>query len=275
MDTKCLQEKFERMGARLKIGPIVRRRDLSAGREISINILKDNKGEFFELTIDPARTFRVDALDVRPKDRHLLLMVAAERDRAHAVAGEKQKFLCGHDERSWFVAAVPGASVSNVITAMEALKPAGVRASQARNKVKAAHRNRRKNRGFIRQGEWFFVPAPSLTVDRRAILNDEPLSRGNGGKAHWAEFAYRTGGQTVYVNDRHPNGLTIGQYAQLYGQRSAPKSGFRVMQRNATVFVKGRISHPDHKTIQLHCWHRVEMNTENQAPAMRHVAFLD
>src|SRR5580700_10797422 len=138
MDAQNLQEKFQRMGARLKIGSIAPR---LANRDISINILKDNKGEYFELTTDPARNFRVDALDVRPKDRHLLLMVAEQRDGARASAGEKQKFLCGHDERSWFVAAVPGASVSNVMTAMEALKPAGVRDSQARNKVKAAHRN--------------------------------------------------------------------------------------------------------------------------------------
>jgi hypothetical protein len=47
------------------------------------------------------------------------------------------------------------------------------------------------------------------------------------------------------------------------------------MQRNATVFVKGRVWHPDHKTVLLNGWFRVEMTTENQAPAMRHVAFLD
>src|SRR5271170_1347949 len=119
MDTQHLQEKFERMGARLKIGSLA---PWSRRGDISINILKDRKGEYFELTTDPSRKFRIDALDVRPKDRHLLLMVAAQRDNAHPVTGEKQKFLCGHDERSWFVAAVPGASVSNVITAMEALK---------------------------------------------------------------------------------------------------------------------------------------------------------
>jgi len=42
------------------------------------------------------------------------------------------KFLCGHDERHWFVAAVPGRGVSNVRTAMEALKPAAVRLESAR-----------------------------------------------------------------------------------------------------------------------------------------------
>ena len=38
---------------------------------------------------------------------------------------------------------------------------------------------------------------------------------------------------------------------------------------------KGAISHPDHKTIHLHVWHKVVMNTEGQAQAMKHVVFLD
>ena len=47
------------------------------------------------------------------------------------------------------------------------------------------------------------------------------------------------------------------------------------MRRNAAVYVRGRISHPDHKTIILDGWHRVLMNTENEAPGNRHVVFLD
>ena len=151
-------------------------------------------------------------------------MVAAERDLAQA-AVEKQKFLCGHDERAWFVAAVPGTSVSNVITAMEALKPEAARESQARHKVKSAARNRRKNPGFIRQGEWFFIPRPQLHADPQAVLRDEPLRRSSS-KAHWAEFAFRTGGETVYVSRRYPDGLTVGQYTQLFGnQRLGGKQG--------------------------------------------------
>jgi hypothetical protein len=50
-----------------------------------------------------------------------------------------------------------------------------------------------------RQGEWFFLPAPDLKVDARLILHNEPLVRGTGGKPHWAEFCYRTGGEAVYV----------------------------------------------------------------------------
>lgn len=47
------------------------------------------------------------------------------------------------------------------------------------------------------------------------------------------------------------------------------------MVRGAAVYGKGTVRHPDHATITLRGWHRVLMNTENQAQAMRHVAFLD
>jgi hypothetical protein len=44
---------------------------------------------------------------------------------------------------------------------------------------------------------------------------------------------------------------------------------------NTAVFVRGRIRHADHVTVVLDTWHRVFMNTESEANAMRHVAFLD
>jgi hypothetical protein len=47
------------------------------------------------------------------------------------------------------------------------------------------------------------------------------------------------------------------------------------MVRGAAVYAKGAVRHRDHATIVLPTWHRVEMNTEQRAQAMRHVAFLD
>ena len=45
--------------------------------------------------------------------------------------------------------------------------------------------------------------------------------------------------------------------------------------RDPELFAKGAIRHPDHATVVLNGWHRVVMNTEQGARAMRHVAFLD
>jgi hypothetical protein len=208
-------------------------------------------------------------LDVRPADRHLLLMV---RER-----GEKPKFLCGHDERHWFVAALPeSASVGTVRAAKEALKPAEVRTAQARKGLGAEAGNRRRNAAFRRQGEWFFIPAPDLKVDEALVLRDEPLTRGNGGKPHRCEFCYREGGETVYVCARHPNGVSAARFQRILADNPKAKGwGWQPMRRNPGVYVRGRIRHADHKTIVLHGWHRVLMNTEHQARAMRNVAFLD
>ena len=133
---------------------------------------------------------------------------------------QKSKFLCGHDERHWFVAAVPeSAPVGTVRAAKEALKPAEVQAIQARLGLRRAERNRRKNAAYRRQGEWFFVPAPGLKVDETLVLRDEPITRGNGSKPHHAEFCYRTGGETVYVCRLYPNGLSEGDYRRLIEKR--------------------------------------------------------
>src|SRR5206468_6923165 len=141
-------------------------------------------------------------------------------------------FLGGHDERHWFVAGIPeSAPVGTVRQAKEALKPAEVRLAQALQGLRAEARARRKNAAYVRQGEWFFLPVPGLAVDEKLVLANEPLTRGNGGKPHWAEFCYRKGGQTVWVCSRYPNGVTEDEYRRIW--QADPVShgwGWRVMR---------------------------------------------
>jgi hypothetical protein len=258
------------MGARLRMGLPTRRDQRIRDLPISLDVRKDDHGEFFDIAVRPDAAVQVDVLDVRRRERHLLLM--ARQD------GDKFLYLCGHDERHWFVAAVPESrgGVSNVATAMEALKPAEVLDAQARQGVKGKDRRRRKNAAYRRQGEWFFLPDPLLRVDKKWILQNEPLSRGTGSKPHIAQFCYRTGGETVHVCSAYPAGLRTAEYKRLLASKpSAKKWHWDVMRRNAAVYVKGRISHPDHDSIALFVWHRVVMNTEGQSQAMRHVVFLD
>jgi hypothetical protein len=107
------------------------------------------------------------------------------------------------------------------------------------------------------------------------VLRNEPLTRGRG-KPHMAEFLYRTGGETVYVCFEYSQGITESAYRQLIAENPAKKRlPWRTMRRNAGVFVRGKVRHSDHKTIHLDVWHRVLMNTENRAEAMKHLAFLD
>jgi len=81
------------------------------------------------------------------------------------------------------------------------------------------------------------------------------------------------GGETVYVSGKYPAGLTATEYFRLPEKERA--RGFRTMKRDATVYVRGEITHRDHQTVYLKGWHRVLMNTESRSKAMRFLAFLD
>jgi hypothetical protein len=262
MNVEVLVRHFGRMGARAEFG--------EGGSTVRVDVLRDKRGEFFEIVANN-KAVELDVLDVRPKDRHLLLMAK------FANGGRKDKFLCGHDERAWFVAAVPNdRGVANVPTAIEALKPSMVRQRQSQLRVKTVELASRKNLAYIRQGEWFFVPTPDLRLDERWMLRNEPIRRDFRSKPHMCEYLIREGGETVYVNPRNGNVLTQKQYANLVrGKPEVASQGWNVMKRNPSVYVKGRVSHRDHKSIVLPFWHRVVMNTEFQAPAMRHISFLD
>jgi hypothetical protein len=269
MDTTHLIAKFARIGARMKVADLSPRRIRSASGALALDIREDRQGEYFEVARRPGVDPEVAVLDVQPDDRHLLLLVRE--------GSEKHKLLCGHDERHWFVAAVPeSAPVGTVRQAKEALKPAEVQAAQGRQGLRAEARNRRKNAAYRRQGEWFFLPAPGLSVDESLVLRNEPLRRGNGGKPHWVEHCYRTGGETVYVCARHPNGVTEKEYRRILSTNPRAKGwAWQIMRRNPGVLVRGKVRHADHKTIVLNGWHRVLMNAEREAKAMQNVAFLD
>jgi hypothetical protein len=262
-----LERAFARMGARVEFGQLMRRNRLS-GRlvsdDLALDVRQDRHGEYFLISRAQASTTELVVFDVQPKDRHLLLLTRS--------AAEKHRFLLGHDERHWFVAGIPESTpVSRVRDAKQALKPDFVQSSE--RGVRTKYRDRRSNAARIRQGEWFFVPAPQVRVELLLVLRNEPIARG-GGKPHVCEELYRFGGETVYVSPGAPNGLTDEKYRALSeGERN--RWNWRVMRRNPKVYVRGRVRHHDHKTVVLDGWHEVLSNTENLSHAMRNVAFLD
>jgi len=264
------------MGARLKVLEIASRWKMGSRSWIdpidyAVDIRSDARGQFFEIRVP---THLRELLDVSipqtdPKRRHLLLLVRKMADKAAT-----DRFLCGHDEREWFVAAVPGGA-SSVRQAMDALQPREVRDALARSHVSSRKRYARKNRAFRRQGEWFFVPEASLQVDERLVLRNEAIRRGSG-KPHMVEQIYRTGGETVHVCVKYPNGLSETEYREvLRANTNANRWSWRVMRRNPGVYARGTVRHSDHDTITLPFWHRIVMNTETQSRTMSNVAFLD
>lgn len=262
-----LERAFARMGARVEFGQLMRRNRVSGRRvseDLALDVRQDRHGEYFLISRAQASTTELVVLDVQPRDRHLLLLSRS--------AAEKHRFLLGHDERHWFVAGIPESTpVSRVRDAKQALKPDLVQSSQ--REVRTKYRDRRSNAARIRQGEWFFVPAPQVQVELLLVLRNEPIARG-GGKPHVCEELYRFGGETVYVSPGAPNGLTDEQYRAL-SEDERSRWNWRVMRRNPKVYVRGRVRHSDHKTVVLDGWHEVLSNTENLSHAMRNVAFLD
>jgi hypothetical protein len=259
MSSESLERHFAAIGARLRVRPSRRERP-------RIDVRRDRAGEFFEISLArEGGPIDLEVVNVARADRHLLLLM---RD-----GPEKSKFLCGYDERHWFVAAVPEAArgVTSVATAMHALQPDVVRDAVQRQRPRDP--NRRRNSAYIRQGEWFFVPLPGLDPPVELILRNEALRR-SGGTPHVMQYAYRSGGETVYVNRRHPAGIAAAQFRRL-SEDERKQGGWIPMRRNAAVFARGAIRHPDHATVVLREWHQVAMNTEQGARAMRHVAFLD
>jgi len=275
-----LNRHFSRMGARVKIlegVPVARHWNLTRSREeaarIVLDIRRDKLGEYFEIRTAPGAAQEIVVLNVQPRERHLLLLSRQFGRQGQFLA--KQKFLCGHDERHWFVAAIPeNEPVSTVVGAKIALKPEEIRTREGLLGISRKASFRRRNAAFVRQGEWFFIPSAGIRANPLLILQREPLTRGNGGKAHLAEECYRSGGETVYVSGQYPRGLTAQEYYRL-PEPERKRSNFRLMRRDASVYVRGQVWHPDHETVVLDEWHRVLMNTENRSQAMRFLAFLD
>ena len=267
----AIETSFGRIGARVRVRaaattPSWDRRLGRSRRErpIAIDVLRDRRGEFFDIDVRP--DVELEVLDADARARHLLLLTRVD--------GEKARFLCGHDERHWFVAAIPESRpVSTVEAAQDALRPRAVGRTT-----------------YVRQGEWFFVPAPAFEPTRlEPIRRKEPIVRSGGGTPHIAAEAVRTGGTTVYLPQIPWTGLSERQRDALNRQfsrgvlearmrelrKANPRWRWISMLRDPELYVRGAIRHPDHATVTLPGWHRVYLNTESEAKAMAHVVFLD
>jgi hypothetical protein len=237
-----LEKHFASIGARLAVRPD------RAGVDYRFDVVRDRRDEYFEL-----RGSRLDDLVVQHVDkrgRHILVCgKAREVERKPVVS----RFLCGFDERHWFVAAI-GEPVATVRDAKLSLAPAAIRDAVARER----HRDRRHNAVFTRQGEWFFVPeSPPVLGVRAPIHRNEPISRGRG-KSHWCEELVRHGGVTVRLHQGRE--IDDAEFAELIARN--PALSYRLMTRDAVVYVRGRIRHDDHATVVLRGWHRVYLNRE-------------
>lgn len=261
--TSHLQRSFCTIGAHIRaIRPLVPQRRRygwpSSHPSRQINV----RNETFELIL-PVET-RAIVLDCRKAERHLVLSIQAQ-------GSAPERFLCGFDERHWFVAAVTGQTVAS---AKRSLMPEPVRVAAFRAGLRHSDFHRRRTTAFVRQGEWFFVPDESVSQPL-LVHRSEPLIRPGGGKAHIVDELARGKGEMVWHHRRHASsGISETRYHNLLDHIRA-ETGWRFMMRigaDVPVHARGAVHHPDHATIHLPTWHRVYINSEKRPDSL---GFLD
>jgi len=267
MNRDSVKEMFNKIGARVTIRKGVSNRVVNGLR---INVAEDSKGEHFTMTIHPSIEESDVTIHLLDYDKHLRQMllfvkfpnivsngwlkpVTIDRKKPFDTA----RLLVGHDEMHWFVAGVTRSMT--VKQAFESLRPDAVTVAMKKSGEKDKNWRKRKNKGFIRQGEWFFVPVHFVEGSQTIIHKNEPISRPTGGKPHFVEEIVRFGGENVYVNLKDQTILSPDQFKKIptkerifYGQR--------VM--GATVLGRGKVKHPDHHTVELKSWHEIHLSRE-------------
>lgn len=253
MERKNLQKTFEKIGARItirrgsSISPIWSR----SRSPVRLNVTTDRQGEHFTLTVSPEineSEIVIQVLDYDSKLRQMLLFVKAPEM-------EGERLLVGRDEMHWFVAGI--STAKTIKEAFNSLRPEAVTVAMQKMGVKNKDWKKRKTKGFVRQGEWFFVPV-NFQEDKTTIIHkNEPINR-SGGKPHYVEEIVRFGGQVIYQRG-------IDEIISRSAWEKLPqdkKIGFVQRVSGARVFGRGKVKHPDHHTINLVGWHEIHLSTE-------------
>jgi len=152
---------------------------------------------------------------------------------------QKRHFLCGIDERGCFAAQLPK-GVSRVADAHEVLKSKSAKKSKKKDKI-------------VRQGEWFFVP---LKPKER-----EELEAGLKKKKLVIERNVAIG-QAVQGDGRRPLGGNPHTAAEVIVIVHGPLKGGRPGELHKTAYVRGKVRHREHATVEFVDWVRVERNAE-------------
>lgn len=140
---------------------------------------------------------------------------------------QERLYLCGLDEQSLFIAQIPEGRT--VAEAHRALMPDEV-----------ARARYHEPESVVRQGEWFFLPAPPYEVDgMREYLPNHPRSF------------------------RREEGIEAGAHPHVADElvrvdRRVRRQGRE--ERHPDVYVRGRIRHADHHEVVFPEWRRTVRN---------------
>jgi hypothetical protein len=100
MKLRTLRDQFAQIGARVMVEPV--REMFRAESAVRLEVGSDHRGLLFHLMIDPLRVFALEAVDVRPMDGYLVLLVR-QREFGKMNEAPKRLFVCGGQGSSLFV----------------------------------------------------------------------------------------------------------------------------------------------------------------------------
>ena len=224
MTTELLERKFRDVGVPLQ---------LLDHSWFGINVRRGAAGERIALSTGDSS---VEVMDADRDHAQLLLLIKTDWGSGRT---RKSKILCGRDERSLFAVGVRstiGVPVNSVATAHEALKPPELREPEGGRRRRGHRRQRPPD--FVRQGDWFFVPHPSIPLQTSGIRKRQRLAQ-VGGNAHLVEY--------------------------LLGDPRTLISPWPGVAPHGVVYARGFVRHPEHRTIRLRGWHRVLPNLETHS----------
>ncbi len=248
---KNILKKFEEIGAKVRI-----EENSNSISNFRMNIIERKSEEVFFISLKKP-IIELQVLQTRKDINHLLLMVKDNE------IGTQEKFLCGFDERHWFLVGVDD-NVRNVDHAMLSLKPALVDIQQKIKKIKRKNINKRHNKAFIRQGEWFFISS-RISINTQNYIMYKNHSLGNG---HVCDEVCETVIETYFHSKHAPKGLLKGNYKRFLEKHPHihPNKGWWTSIMYFDRYARGHVRHKDHKTIYLNGWHIVLKNRQKNTP---------
>lgn len=270
MGTHPLKSRFAQAALPLEVAPAPFVAASGAERVVQLDIARDRRGERFRvwpgadanrlvvqgvdsrlhqlvmLVDEPKHRFLAEIPRWTVPDRPVVRKEGHRRWVAMETPGQKRHFLLGLDEAHLFIAQLPR-GLSSVARARDALKSHDV----TRAERDAPFRT-------IRQGEWFLV---AIDAPRLAAL-DEVARRAPHLVAHQRGIAQTAGWRRAgrpHVADEVLLLRSDAVQPRLHGAAVAKAA----LVARPGVYVRGKVKHPDHATVEVKSWRLALPNAES------------